>query len=166
MLKVAPWTNAPKVSSPNFFRLYGLLLFCITMGLGCARCKLRYKDDGKRQFSRKRSSVADTLVSLAQLKYIFWIQTIFLHCGEKGSLLHIFLVLFSDLRVLVTTISTLFLSFPRMPDFSTTYLLQWAQRHLILFSVGQLDSVWLAHASAVLDWSMTEFHLDDSSQKV
>ena len=70
MLKVAPWTNAPKVSSPNFFRLDGLLLFCITMGLGCARCELRYKDDGKRQFSRKRSSVADTLVSLAQLKYI------------------------------------------------------------------------------------------------
>ena len=40
------------------------------MGLGCARCELRYKDDGKRQFSRKRSSVADTLVSLVQLKYI------------------------------------------------------------------------------------------------
>ena len=40
------------------------------MGLGCVRCALRYKDDGKRQFSRKRSSVADTLVSLVQLKYI------------------------------------------------------------------------------------------------
>ena len=62
--------GSPYSVKSNFFRLYGLLLFCITMGLGCRRCELHYKDDGKRQFSRKRSTVADTPVSLVQLKYI------------------------------------------------------------------------------------------------
>ena len=35
-------TDALTVSSPNIFRLDGLLLFCITMGLPFARCELRY----------------------------------------------------------------------------------------------------------------------------
>ena len=35
-------TDARMVSSPNNFRLDGLPLFCITMGLPFARCELRY----------------------------------------------------------------------------------------------------------------------------
>ena len=35
-------TDARTVVSPNIFRLDGLVLFCITMGLPFAHCELRY----------------------------------------------------------------------------------------------------------------------------
>ena len=46
MLKVAPCAEARTVSNRTFFG-YGLLLFCITMGLRCTRCvKEEFKSSG------------------------------------------------------------------------------------------------------------------------
>ena len=54
MLKVAPCTEVCTVSTSTCFG-HGLLLFCISMGLHCARCDLCYYSIS-RTFTSKRSS--------------------------------------------------------------------------------------------------------------
>ena len=54
MLKVAPCTEVCTVSTSTCFG-HGLLLFCISMGLRCARCDLCYYSIS-RTFTSKRSS--------------------------------------------------------------------------------------------------------------
>ena len=54
MLKVAPCSEACTVSTPTCFG-HELLLFCISMGLRCARCDLRYYSISQT-FTSKRSS--------------------------------------------------------------------------------------------------------------
>ena len=118
--------GSPYSVKSNFFRLYGLLLFCITMGLGCRRCELHYKDDGKRQFSRKRSTVADTPVSLVQLKYILLDPNDLLSLWrERITPAHLPGTVFwppclVPLWLLKSSfLAALFLSVPRTPELST-----------------------------------------------